>query len=321
MHVVTAKYSVSTTVQSVALALRLSRAPDLESISFIGTLAGDKVDNDADGKTDEADEGVIPYQPSPIAVAVEVPVDAKLRWVIADPDGVDEKTLRCQLDDRVFTHDDPAFSFKQIAATKDSPAKVEVTLTPPGGLPAAAVVSLIIMAGDKDIVVDPPPAKARFMRDERVAFTTAGADKETWEVANIGVDDGRSQPPSSGFALTKTATADGKPILAQHFSLLDANSSHKHTMVLIHHPTGGKPFVTVGWAGVIWGFSGMNSRGLAGVVNYSDTLRNSVVNGLLPHISNLHEAALVTDGVPIGLTLRKLLEEDDDAADDAASQD
>lgn len=314
-------------VRGVALALRLSQSPELQTVQFKSPGGGaatspmdtDKIDNDGDGETDEAGEATVVYEPSPHAALVEVPTDTVIEWVLADPDGVNTASIRAQLNDTVFTADDPAFSVEEIAADKEQPLRLRVTLTPPSPLPAGEVISLVIMAGDKSLVTEPPPSKARYMRDERIAFTTVGANKSPGEVANTGVDDGRSQPPASGFALRGTATTDGAPLLAQHFSLLDANTSHKHTLVTVHHPKGGKPFVTVGWAGVVWGFSGMNSRGLAGAVNYSDTLRNSVLNGLIPKISDLHSAKLITEGVPIGLTLRKLLEDHGDAPAAAAT--
>ena len=34
-------------------------------------------------------------------------------------------------------------------------------------------------------------------------------------------------------------TPDGAPLLAQHFAMLDANTSHRHTVVFVHHPDSG----------------------------------------------------------------------------------
>jgi len=299
--------------RAVALALRLSRAPQLKSFDFGAALATDKVDNDGDGKTDEKGEGTVPeYFSSSIASAVELPLEPTIKWVITDPEGVDPATIRAQLDTRVYTSKSPEITIKELPGGKDKNPGVEVTLKP-GKLPSAAVVSLVVMAGDKEVVDDPPPVHARFMRDERVVFTTRGAGKEPHEVANTGVEDGRSQPPASAFAVRGTATVGGKVILAQHFSLLDANTSHKHTAVFVHRPANGKPFAVVGWAGVIWGFSGISARGLAATVNYSDTLNNSIVGGLLPKIGDLASAKLITEGVPIGLAIRAQLEKEPSA--------
>lgn len=301
--------------RGVALALRLSQSPIVEQVAFSGPIGADGVDNDGDGATDEKNEGLVDeYDSIAHAVMAEVSVDATISWVLADADGIDPKTLRAQLDDTIFTFNSPELRSEALPDTPGEPRRLKVTLTPSQPLPAAATVTLMVMAGDLSTVSEPPPSHARFMRDERITFTTAGLGSKPWQVPNTGRDDGRSQPPSTAFAVRGSATVDGKPILAQHFSLLDANSSHKHTAIFVHHPPTGPSYAYVGWAGVIWGFSGLNANGLAVAANYSDTLKNSVVNGLLKQISKLAVAPLLTTGVPIGLALRELLETGDSAA-------
>src|SRR5690606_21926185 len=145
-------------------------------------------------------------------------------------------------------------------------------------LAPGAISSVVVQAGDRKIVEQPPPAHARFMRDERMTFSVKGAGKAPHEIANRGFEDGRTQPPAFAFAARGAATG-GDPLLAQHFALLDANTAHKHTAVFIHQPERGPAFAVVGWAGVIWGFSGLNVRGLAYGCTYSDSLDNSVVAG------------------------------------------
>jgi hypothetical protein len=152
------------------------------------------------------------------------------------------------------------------------------------------------------------------MRDERLTFTTAGAGQALGDVPNAAADDGRSQPPALSFALRGSATADGQPLLAQNFALLDANTSHKHTAVFLHHPDSGPSFAVAGWAGVAWGFSGMNDRGLALACQYADTLDNSVVAGVFDQVADLSTATLAASGTPIGIAVRKALAAQSDVA-------
>ena len=292
-------------VRGVALALRLSASPLVETVEFVG-LGADGVDNDGDGKSDEKDEGLLnPYRPLPHASFVEVPPSARIRLVIFDKDGVDPATLRLQLGTQVFLGNDPAIATRVIG---DDGARLEAIFTPPAPLEGGATLSLVIEAGDKSLVTKPPPSHPRFMREERITFTVKGAGKKPAEVANTGVNDGRSQPPSIAFALRGAATSDGKPLLAQHFTLLDANTSHKHTAVFVHQPETGPAFTVVGWAGVIWGFSGLNAKGVAYAAQYSDTLDNSIIAALLGSITDLSTAKLTASGTPIGIAARQALE-------------
>jgi hypothetical protein len=189
-----------------------------------------------------------------------------------------------------------------------------VTLTPAAPLAASAVVGLQVNAGDRAVLEAPPPVHARFMRDERMTFTTVGAGQALSEVPNAAADDGRSQPPALSVALRGTATAEGHPLVAQNFALLDANTAHKHTAVFIHHPDVGPSFAVVGWAGVAWGFSGMNAAGLSVACQYADTLDNSVVAGVFDQVADLSKATLTASGTPMGIALRKTLSAQTDVA-------
>ncbi|MBM4381051.1 MAG: hypothetical protein FJ086_17400, partial [Deltaproteobacteria bacterium] len=134
------------------------------------------------------------------------------------------------------------------------------------------------------------------------------------EVPNSAADDGRSQPPALSFALRGSATADGKPLLAQNFALLDANTAHKHTALIHHKPDAGPSFAVAGWAGVAWGFAGLNDRGLAVACQYADTLDNSVVAGVFDQVADLSKATLAASGTPIGIAVRKALAAQSDVA-------
>jgi hypothetical protein len=296
-------------VRGVALALKLAQAPLVESVEFVGT-ASDGVDNnnDVDGGVDEPGEGLLaPYRGGPRASMVEVPVDVKLRWILADPDGVDVNSLHATLDGQVFEASSSAFSVEDLDPDGGH-ARIAVTFTPPAPLPEAQVHFFTLIASDMKVVTVPPPVHSNLMREERVTFTTKGYGKKTWEVPNQGLPDGRSQPPSLAFAATGPGAVNG-PILAQHFTLLDGNTSHFNTVELVQEPdpSEGQAYVTEGWAGLTYGFSGLNKSGLALACQQADTLDNSVVGSVLNSITDLSKAKLIASGTPMGFVIKQVL--------------
>ncbi|MBM4319114.1 MAG: hypothetical protein FJ125_03940 [Deltaproteobacteria bacterium] len=309
-------------LRSVTFFIQGRQSPHLEQLSFSGGLDADGQDNDSDGTTDEEGEGTVsPYHPLPGAALVEVPTAATVRIRIGDSaglpqlglsaaeqpgaEGVDPDSLRIQVNDEVVEAGDPRLRTETVVV--DGRELLEATFTPAGGFTPASVVSLLVQANDRSVVADPPPAHPRFMRNERVSFSTAGLGKKAWEVANVGWPDGRSQPPSLAFAVRGSATPDGAPRLGQHFALLDSNTSHKHAAVFVHHPAEGPGFVVLGWAGLVWGFSGMSAAGLSYALNTSDTLNNRMVQQLLDNLLTLDRARLVLEGPPAGILGRELL--------------
>lgn len=249
---------------------------------------------------------VLPYEPSPFAAITEIPTDARIRVVLRDPEGVDPDSLRVQLGRRVFFSGDPCL---QTAVRGDDNERLEVILTPPEPLPRASLVMLQIQAGDLDFVDDPPPRHARVMRDERIAFTTEGygvSEEQKHLIPNKGDEDERLQPTSISLAVRGSATSGGQVLAGHHFVGLDNDTVHKHGAVFIHRPDQGKPHVTVGLAGIIWGSSGMNSDGLVCCFNLSDTYDNPVTLEVLKGLVN---AKLMASGLPIGILLREILAE------------
>ncbi|MBM4395767.1 MAG: hypothetical protein FJ087_08760 [Deltaproteobacteria bacterium] len=308
-------------MRAITFFIRQMQAPRLVSVDF-GDLAGDGADNDGDGETDEAGEGrADPYEPSPHATMVEVPPAARVTFLLRDlpavsdptkpdrppPEGVDPASVRLQWDLTVISASsgDPRLAVRTVA-TPDGD-RTEVTFAPDGGFAEGAVVSLLLQAGDLSAVSDPPPTHARWMRDERVVFTTRGHGKAARDVPNRGERDGRTQPPSVAAAVRGAETPDGKPRLAHNFAMLDANTSHKHSVVFVHRPAEGRPFAVVGWTGVVWGFSGMNADGLAYAVNLSDSLDNGMVEQILDHLLSLGDAKLLARGTPVGIMGREAL--------------
>lgn len=309
------------TLRSLTVFLRGLEGPVLLSVDLGAGLSSDGIDNDGDGEIDEDREGVIdPYEPLPHAALVEVPVDATVRFVLIDqpgaaatlghdavrePEGVDPGTIRLQVDTTVIEAGDPQLTTRPVTTPRGE--GLEVTFTPAGGLPPASVVSLLLSAGDRSLVTDPPPAHARFMRDERIVLSTTGLGRRPDEIDNRGERDGRTQPPSIGFVARGSATASGAPLLAHHFALLDANTAHEHTALFVHHADEGHDYVVLGWTGLVWGFSGMNDAGLSYGVACSDSLDNGMMVDVAIHLANLERARLVDVGVPIGILGRAVL--------------
>ncbi|HEY0880918.1 MAG TPA: hypothetical protein VGD87_05280 [Archangium sp.] len=296
-------------VRGVALAIRLARAPVLQRVEFIGADQ-DGVDNDSDGMIDEMNEGVFdPYVPEVFGHAVEITPDTKIRLVLTEVDGVDPNTVRLFLNDQLYTSTAPELTFTERSATE-----LEVLFSPSSPLPPAITTTLVVGAGDKKLLTVPLPERASFMRDEEIAFTTRGAGIHRRDIRRPRLTDGRTRPPPIAIGVRGTMTADQQLYLAHHFSLLDANTAHKHTVVLRHVPESGPAYVTVGWAGIVYGLSGLSERGVGYACNPADSLDNSVVGSVLDNALDLSKAKLLAEGLPIGFLGRRVLEQATDAA-------
>ncbi|MBI2058952.1 MAG: hypothetical protein HYT87_04200 [Nitrospirae bacterium] len=286
-------------LRSIALYLDRVQAPDLLSVEVQPGAESDSLDNNGNGAVDEpGDNRLDPYEPSPYAGLVEIPSGSRFQFRLRDPQGVDPSTVRIQLGTAVYESDNPALSY--VTAGTD----LDVFFAPPTPLPEASMVPIILQAGDRSRSEEPPPAHARFMRDERLVFTTRGFGKLPHEVENRGERDGRTQPTSIAFGLRGTATADSRVLAAQHFALLDNNAMHRHAVLFIHKPDVGRPFAVLGWSGGIGAFSGMNAAGLVFMVNPSDTLNNPVTRQFQ---ELLFAANLLARGVPMFVTAREVL--------------
>ncbi|MBK7860946.1 MAG: hypothetical protein IPJ65_20545 [Archangiaceae bacterium] len=289
-------------VRGIALAIRLSRAPVLERLELVG-LEGDGVDNDGDGLVDEPGEAVLaPFSASRDATFIEVPTHFTVKVQLRDADGVDPALVRMQISGVPLTVTTAALADDLLEAT------AEVNVAP------ASSLLLVVSAGDRKILSAPAPDHASFMRDTEVLFTTRGANLAPGAVSWPTLTDGRTRPPSFAIALAGPATKGRAPLLAHSFALLDANTAHKHTAVFVHVPDKGSPFAVVGWAGVAWGLSGLNARGLGYACNPSDTLDNSVVGAVLENVLDLSQAKLTARGRPLGFAMRQLLQDESDTA-------
>ena len=289
-------------VRGIGLAIRQGRAPVIESVEFLG-LASDRVDNSGEGTIDETDEGVIkPFVPPYFAAAVEIDVRTKLRVVFSDPDGVDPQTVRVRVNEGLFIFGDPSLEIVELDATR-----VQLTWTPLEPLPAASTVTFVVSAGDKRIIEIPGPPRASFRRDEEFVITTRGANLAPRDISRPPLTDNRTRPPPFTVGVRGSRAAAG-PLLAHSFALLDANTAHKHTVLLVHRPDSGPAYATVGWAGIVYGISGLNERGVGVACNPSDTLDNSVVGSVLDQAADLSKAKLLASGLPVGFLVKRVLE-------------
>jgi len=281
--------------------VRALQAPQVMAVDF-GDLTGDGVDNDGDGEVDEPGEGRLePFDPSQYASMVEVPEGATITIDLEDEDGVSSDLVRYQVNMDVWDAESTEVATSLYGASDEGMA---VALTPDAGFEPAGEYTIYIAAGDRTWVTEPPPGHARMMRDMRITFTTRGDGRSLFEVQNRGVNDGRFQPTSSAFAVRGTATTDGQIRLGHHFSLLDANTIHKHTALFVHHTDTGYSHAVVGWVGVVFGFAGMNSEGLSYGVTISDTLNMPMTRQF---ITMLVYAQLISEGIPVGIMGREIL--------------
>jgi len=270
---------------------------------------------------------------------------------IIDPACVDDRSIRVRVDGALYTSaDDP-----QVVATRLLPLEpgdvydpqgpggdypharrcqgpLEVVVAPPGGLPPAAAVSILLQAQDRSQIYVSPPKRARSMRDERIALTTrgyaeaSGVGRALTDVPNAGPVDPNAMPMPLALAVRGSATVDGEPLAAQHLALLDGNVLHEHTAVFVQVPAEGEglPHAYVGWTGLLWGFGGMNTEGMSYSVLHSDSLDNPLVGGVVAAIvdhlaeilkqpdlkglaSILGDVHLYARNLPLGFSGREIL--------------
>ncbi len=300
-------------------------APFIRSIEIVPG------DDSSENGAEESDAWVQdPFEPLFHAHFVGVPTSSSIRIVIEDAPGVraensdedeqdpadeenhigvDPESIRIRLDDELFTKGDDGI---HIELLDERGIRLAVTLSPPGGLPPSAVIAIGVEAGNLIEIHDPPPTRSRIMRQQWIALATEGLDVTADEIPNSGGHDDRFPPPPIAFAAHGNATSDGAMRLAHHFALLDAGTLHRHVVLFTHKPDDGIPHVTVGWTGLVGGFSGMNAEGLVWSVNHSDTLDNPVVQNVRRKLE------LLSGGLPITMLGREVLSrtQDVDAAAD-----
>jgi predicted choloylglycine hydrolase len=97
----------------------------------------------------------------------------------------------------------------------------------------------------------------------------AGVDDVSYEEVRLGVTssellhfDPDSPPACSNFAVWGKWTTDGRLLHGRNLDWAVNAAAQDSAAILIWRPTGGTPFMMVGWAGGITSVSGMNARGI-----------------------------------------------------------
>ncbi|MGE5530547.1 MAG: C45 family autoproteolytic acyltransferase/hydrolase [Bacteroidota bacterium] len=76
-------------------------------------------------------------------------------------------------------------------------------------------------------------------------------------------------PNCSSFAVFGPATATGEPIIGRNFDFWDHGVGEYASLIIAYQPEQGLPFMTITWAGIINGWTAMNTSGLVAANNTS----------------------------------------------------
>ena len=129
----------------------------------------------------------------------------------------------------------------------------------------------------------------------------AGIEDITYEDVRLGLTssellhfDPDSPPACSNFAVWGRWTTDGRLLHGRNLDWSVVADAQDDAVILVWRPTGGTPFMMVGWAGGIGSVSGMNAHGI--------TLGEMT----------LPSKNATFDGLPLTLRMRMVVEEADD---------
>jgi hypothetical protein len=73
----------------------------------------------------------------------------------------------------------------------------------------------------------------------------------------------------SSFAVFGPATATGEPVIGRNFDFWDHGVGEYASLIISYRPEQGLPFMTITWAGIINGWTAMNTSGLVAANNTS----------------------------------------------------
>jgi len=98
-------------------------------------------------------------------------------------------------------------------------------------------------------------------------------------------------PGCSNMAAFGRATASGKTYHTFNFDWIKEIGIQKHYQVTAYRPRDGSPFVTIGWAGVLYATTGINQRGLSTGMVGATNINNQMI------------------ALPMGIIQRRVLQE------------
>ncbi len=150
----------------------------------------------------------------------------------------------------------------------------------------------VVAAMSKVLMQSAPP----HMRSELDTFIkTAKLDRDALYVANSMIEL-RRMGGCSAFVVTPKRSKTGELIFGRNFDFPPLGVLHKYHCVLVVKTKGKRPFVSVGYPGLVGVISGMNDAGLT-------------VATLDVYQSGDHSPYFDSTGVPLALTYRRILEE------------
>lgn len=152
-----------------------------------------------------------------------------------------------------------------------------------------------------------PPEYIEEMQGLMDGLRAAGVNDVTYEEVRLGVTQAEilhyepdAPPGCSNFAVWGKWTTDGRLLHGRNLDWNIRGDAQDDAVILVWRPAGGTPFMMVGWAGGIGSVSGMSARGI------------TIGEMTLPSPNGTF------DGLPLFLTMRRVLEKAG-SADEAAA--
>lgn len=110
----------------------------------------------------------------------------------------------------------------------------------------------------------------------------------------------------SSFAVFGPATATGEPIIGRNFDFWDHGVSEYAALIISYQPESGLPFMTITWAGIINGWTAMNTRGVVAANNTAWGQSNSLdglstcfmIRKIVQHAHNVGEGVEIVRNTP-----------------------
>jgi predicted choloylglycine hydrolase len=158
------------------------------------------------------------------------------------------------------------------------------------------------------------PGHVEEMKGIVEGLRAAGVSDVTYEDIRLGVTSaelqhyGPNAPPGcSNFACWGKWTTDGRLLHGRNLDWNVSGGAQDDAAILVRRPTGGIPFMMVGWAGSAGGVSGMSAKGIT-IGEMTSSSPDATFDGLPLHLvircvleraSNLQEAVdIVKEGPP-----------------------
>ena len=137
-------------------------------------------------------------------------------------------------------------------------------------------------------------APAEYLAELDAMTAASGVERERLVLGNT-LFDIKKLVACSAFLVEASRSRTGSPMLGRNLDYPPQGYAHQYTLVTAYHPAGRKPFVGVGFPGLIGVLSGMNADGLA--LSVLEVFQSRPFSGRL----NL-------GGTPYAMCFRRILE-------------